>query len=55
MPKETAISTNDYQIKPKHREKFKPSEGRQVIKAVLNEKLIPKQNAPPSDLNPISK
>lgn len=56
MPKEQqAISTNDYQIKPKHREKFKPSEGREVIKSLLQEKLVPKQSAPPGDLNPLSK
>ena len=55
MPKEGNSSLNEYQIKPKHREKFKPSEAREIIKAVLKDKLVPKQQAPPSDLNPTSK
>src|SRR4051812_20832431 len=55
MPKEVSNSTNEYQIKPKHREKFKPSEAREFIKGVLKEKLVPKQQSPPSDLNPLSK
>lgn len=55
MPKESNSSTNEYQIKPKHREKFKPSEAREIIKTVLKDKLVPKQQNPPSDLNPLSK
>jgi hypothetical protein len=31
--------TNDYQIRPKQREKFKAAEAREVIRAVLKEKL----------------
>jgi hypothetical protein len=46
---------NEYQIKPKHREKFKPSETREIIKSILKEKLAPKQQQPPNDLNPLSK
>lgn len=41
MPKE-APQTNEYQIKPKHREKLKPSEAREIIKNVFKEKLVPK-------------
>lgn len=55
MPKEgTSTNINEYQIRPKHREKFKPSEAREVIKSVLKDKLAPKQQ-PPTDLNPLSK
>lgn len=36
MPKETlANAVNEYQIKPKHKEKFKPSEAREIIKTIL--------------------
>lgn len=55
MPKESNSAVNEYQIKPKHREKFKPSEAREFIKGVLKDKLVPKQQNPPSDLNPLSK
>jgi hypothetical protein len=55
MPKEGNNSMSEYQIKPKHREKFKPSEAREIIKAVLRDKLASKQQSPPSDLNPTSK
>ncbi len=34
MPKEPN-QTNDFQMKPKHREKFKPSEARDIIKNVF--------------------
>lgn len=55
MPKEQTNVPSEYQIKPKHREKFKPSEAREFIKGVLRDKLVPKQQNPPSDLNPTSK
>ena len=37
--KKAAGVTNDYQIRPKQREKFKAAEAREVIRAVLKEKL----------------
>ena len=55
MPKDAVNTVNDYQIKPKHREKFKPSEAREIIKAVFKEKVAPKENNPPTDLNPLSR
>lgn len=55
MPKESTSNVSEYQIKPKHREKFRPSEAREFIKAILKEKLVPRQQNPPTDLNPISK
>ena len=55
MPKEPVSNLSEYQIKPKHREKFRPSEAREFIKAVLKDKLVPRQQNPPTDLNPISK
>ena len=55
MPKEATNNANEYQIKPKHREKFKPSEAREIIKNLFKEKLLPKQNNPPNDLNPLSR
>ena len=55
MPKESASNLSEYQIKPKHREKFRPSEAREFIKMVLKEKLVPRQQNPPTDLNPVSK
>lgn len=47
--------SNDYQIKPKHREKFKPSEARQIIKNVFKEKLEEKQENSTSDFNALSR
>ena len=32
-------TTNDYQIKPKHKEKFRPGKAKEIIKEVLEIKL----------------
>lgn len=48
-----ATAANDYQIRPKQREKFKAAEAREVIRAVLKEKL--EVVAPEADLTILSR
>ena len=47
---------SDYQIKPKHREKFKPSEAREIMKNVFKEKFQSEEGGNSfSDLNAVTK
>ena len=39
MSKKNPSASNEYQIRPKQREKFKAAEGREIIRGVLKEKL----------------
>lgn len=55
MRRDLTTSNNDYQIKPKHREKFKPSEARDIIKAVVQDKLALKSEESSLDYVSLSK